>query len=757
MPQQKLTVTVFGAGITGLTAAHELVIRGFDVTVIEKELNTCVRTSTLDRGVGGIARSQFFCHVDSHDPPLPGGTLSGQNQDRLINIQGLHPVSKYMFDDTLALAPGTINPVRPTDAAEFFAKLHALHGHAAYKICFHRKADGSVDALVAQRKDYVRTQLGMAAPVFNGLVLTKTLDDDTDPPELLDWVIVTPSLKLFPGEHGFRFFPSFYRHLFDTMRRTPVTNPHPSERNIRTVFDNLVPVDELGFARGEKKTSFALPRKPVLSFELVRRYLREITRELEYTLEDMSRFEVALFEYMTSCSARREAEYENLSWSDFIDVPQFSAVFRDHLEYGPQMALGLRGSLSDARTQGNVVTQMFRDQIISSQNCDSTLDGPTSSAWFNHWKDYLLLQGVKFERGTLIGFRGQGQQIIPQVTFGAPMVELDSDYYVLAFALQEMNPLVDAFLVAWNNSAVPVPADNDFARVRTFCGPNLTNDLLQPRPNGPLQHLAGIQYYFDTELKFWRAHTQYLDSPWSLSSISQPQFWARARDITDNFRSLVSVDIGDWERNYAVTPPAGPTTHHNAWSESADRIAKLAWAQIRDHHDEAFYAKYGDKARFPRPIAYALDQRLDCSAPQKIDYGAYLVAKTGMYRTRPGALSDGIVQPKAQSSYGLVAGYVLAGTYMQTFTRLTSMEAANESARHAVNAILDDAEVACDRCEIWDNEELEFDDLTWFKELDKSLFDRGLPHFVRTLGWRSLPDVIPFDLIQLGLTAAGVL
>src|SRR5215470_5874288 len=36
-----------------------------------------------------------------------------------------------------------------------------------------------------------------------------------------------------PGEHGFRFFPRFYKHLIDTMRRTPY-------RGSRSVADNLV-------------------------------------------------------------------------------------------------------------------------------------------------------------------------------------------------------------------------------------------------------------------------------------------------------------------------------------------------------------------------------------------------------------------------------------------------------------------------------------------------------------------------------------
>ena len=41
---------------------------------------------------------------------------------------------------------------------------------------------------------------------------------------------------------------------------------------------------------------------------------------------------------------------------------------------------------------------------------------------------------------------------------------------------------------------------------------------------GPLQHLSGIQYYFDTDVRIWRGHTQYLDSEWGLTSIAQSLF-----------------------------------------------------------------------------------------------------------------------------------------------------------------------------------------------------------------------------------------
>src|SRR5438034_907569 len=39
--------------------------------------------------------------------------------------------------------------------------------------------------------------------------------------------------KDLPGEHGFRFFPRFYKHIIDTMTRIPY-------RITRTVADNLV-------------------------------------------------------------------------------------------------------------------------------------------------------------------------------------------------------------------------------------------------------------------------------------------------------------------------------------------------------------------------------------------------------------------------------------------------------------------------------------------------------------------------------------
>jgi hypothetical protein len=104
-----------------------------------------------------------------------------------------------------------------------------------------------------------------------------------------------------------------------------------------------------------------------------------------------------------------------------------------------------------------------------------------------------------------------------------------------------------------------------------------------------------------------------------------------------------------------------------------------------------------------------------------------------------------------ESHGGVVAlGYVMAGTFLQTYTRITSMEAANESARHAVNALLNVLKINADRCEIWDPEDRELPDLQWFKDLDQRLVEQGRPHLVDILDWRELPRTFsPSALLSL--------
>ena len=53
----------------------------------------------------------------------------------------------------------------------------------------------------------------------------------------------TDGRRDLPGEHGFRFFPGFYRHLPDTMRRIPFGGERDG------VLSNLVPATRVQMAR----------------------------------------------------------------------------------------------------------------------------------------------------------------------------------------------------------------------------------------------------------------------------------------------------------------------------------------------------------------------------------------------------------------------------------------------------------------------------------------------------------------------------
>src|ERR1700755_706513 len=73
-----------------------------------------------------------------------------------------------------------------------------------------------------------------------------------------------------PGEHGFRFFPGFYRHLPDTMSRIPAGGG-----NVR---DRLVGATRILFAQADRKNEIIAPAHAPESLDdvlVLLRFLRE--------------------------------------------------------------------------------------------------------------------------------------------------------------------------------------------------------------------------------------------------------------------------------------------------------------------------------------------------------------------------------------------------------------------------------------------------------------------------------------------------
>ena len=92
--------------------------------------------------------------------------------------------------------------------------------------------------------------------------------------------------------------------------------------------------------------------------------------------------------------------------------------------------------------------------------------------------------------------------------------------------------------------------------------------------------MVGIQYFLYEDVPLVRGHTFYPDSPWALTTISQPQFWRdlglfRTRYGDGEVGGLISVDISDWDT------PGRSSASGEAVHARRDRRGDVAPAQGR--------------------------------------------------------------------------------------------------------------------------------------------------------------------------------
>ena len=462
-------------------------------------------------------------------------------------------------------------------------------------------------------------------------------------PRKRDYVGFHPRQRRLPGEHGFRFFPAFYWHLFDTMKRTPILEIVPRSpvdaarrrafiqkygtlpdrsyqidtmfvETPRTAYDNLVPASTQAVI-GERETAPAfIPRRRLRSFEATWRALHALLTTMRATLEDIRRFNLKIFKYLTSSSARREKEYEAISWWDFFDGDRLSPGFQEALDSWPQALVAMTAWEGDARTQGDVAVQLLLDQLADVRYTDGTLNGPTSEAWFAPWRQYLQMQGVAFVHGELQGIQLKDGRIdLKLFRFDGKPARQKAGYYLIALPLPEVKRLITEELVEAYERAHPAspesgPQDDTLRRIHEFP----VGGLEQPHPEGALQHLSGIQYYFAEDIQWVDGHTYYPDSEWGLSSISQAIFWVDKHVISDGYRGTLSVCIANWYKKSRRTGKC-------AWESSPEEIAEEVWKQIVRGLSQrsARPAAPGDKpppglpfAEPPEPLYYHIDDSM---------------------------------------------------------------------------------------------------------------------------------------------------
>lgn len=486
----------------------------------------------------------------------------------------------------------------------------------------------------------------------------------------------TGGRKDLPAEHGFRFFPGFYKHIPDTMSRIPSTVPG------KTVADHLVEATKFLLARtGQKDPIFLLRFSPNPKDWLLE--LQSLLTPMGLSPADIAHFVERLLYILTSCDARRFEELEHQSWWDFIGASSRSVEYQDLLARGFTRSLvALRAEEGSARTVGVVLLQLMLD--FSRQNLDRVLDGPTSEVWLTPWREVIAQNGATFETSTTVtGIQCENGKItgVTVKSASGAIETRTADYYVSALPMEVLRPLItDKMKVA----------DPALAALR----------------NLKTAWMNGIQFYLRKDAPLVHGHGLFPDTPWALTTISQAQFWSsRLADYGDGeVRGILSVDISNWDSPgiiYGI--PAKDCT-------SRDQVRDEVWAQLK----AALNDNAGLKLNDADLMGYSLDESIILPNPSGVtNLEPLLINTVGSWKSRPTAGTQ-------------IPNLFIASDFVQTSTDLATMEGANEAARRATNALLDREGSSAPRCALWDLQEPEI--FAPLKAYDKVRFELGLSH-----------------------------
>ncbi len=503
-----------------------------------------------------------------------------------------------------------------------------------------------------------------------------------------------------PGEHGFRFFPGFYKHITDTMKRIPFTT---AKGKRESVYDNLTPTSRIMIAR------YGLsPIVTIASFPKNAEDIRLIIKDLHGTDTGLSPesekfFAERIWQLATSCTNRRNNDYERLSWWQYLEADKYGEPYISLLVEGLTRTLvAAQANTASTKTGGNVFLQLLFCMIDPSVNTDRVLDGPTNERWLYAWSDYLKSKGVKYFQGyealevkmnsEEIKLNPNASEKIISAKIKKPdgtIMDVTGDHYILAMPVERAAPLITKEIIA---------ADETLQYIID----------LAPKVNW----MNGIQFYLNQDVVINKGHVIYSNSEWALTSISQVQFWDDY-DITSkgngDVKGLLSVDISDWQQagKFTTTKCADDCTKEEVMLE--------VWAQLKN------------SLNVNDTVVLSDDMRVDWFLDRDIEISSTLTKENPIYLTNREPLLVNMVntwdlRPDASND---IDNLFFAADYVRTFTDRATMEGANEAARRAVNCILDKDENEAPECQVWPLEEPAFfNPLKWY---DEKRWDKGLP------------------------------
>jgi uncharacterized protein with NAD-binding domain and iron-sulfur cluster len=491
-----------------------------------------------------------------------------------------------------------------------------------------------------------------------------------------------PLKTWLPGEHGFRFFPRFYQHVVDTLAQIPF--------GAGSVADNLIETTRVQVARFDLPPFYLPSRHPCTAGDLqvtAHALSGLLSGNIGLSLDETARFATKVWQIFTSCDERRHTEHEQISWWHFVGADQESELYQRYFGHGITRSLvAAKARRASTKTIGTIFTQIVYDILRPGVGADRVLNGPTNDVWLDPWLEHLRTLGVQYHFGAEVKRICCERGLVRSATVALDgrEIEVQGDYFICAVPVERMSDLLSADLLQLD--------------------PSLSN-IVQLKQ--AVEWMNGIQFFLTRDVPIVHGHTIYLDSPWALTSVSQPQFWPDY-DLADygdgKVAGIISVDISNWN----VKGLNGKA----ARDCSAHEIATEVWEQLKRSLNVA-----GQHILRDSDLHYwFLDPDIEDTDPARpgmeVNTEPLLVNYVDTWRLRPEAMTR-------------VPNLFLASDYVRTTTDLATMEAANEAARRAVNGVLAASGSGYDPCRLWRFQEPEA--LAPWRAYDRVRFRQGLP------------------------------
>lgn len=485
-----------------------------------------------------------------------------------------------------------------------------------------------------------------------------------------------------PAEHGFRFFPSFYRHVTDTMRRIPFNEQSQG------VFDNLVNLHMNQTIRFDGPPLVIPVSLPKTLKELIR-YPRMMANfvQLGVPQQELAFFIRKMWQLWTSCPERRLAEYEKINWWDFIEADGKSPQYQNYLARGlTTLLVATKPRIANVASISEVGFRLNQNMLSFKHSSDRVLNGPTNEVWIQPWLDFLTQKGLKYfpeheaEKVEVVGQKTSRIQI--QDNSGHLQLEVTGDYYILALPVEITAQLITPEIISLDPHLKGIKAMTEM-----------------------VEWMSGIMYYLNVEPSLPEGHITHIDSPWALSAISQGPVW-RNYDLlkygNGKVVTVLSVVISDWHTpGILLKKPASECT--------AEEIAQEVWWQLKKgfNHETHILRDEMIEEWFLDPD---IQNNAQPNSHTNLEPLFINVADTWKFR------------PEARTR---IPNLFITGDFVRTNTDMACMEAANESARRAVNFLLETSGSTAAPCQIWSWPR------PWYLwpliALDRRRFHQGLP------------------------------